>query len=49
MRLDGRDVYPGRYDSAESREKYRRGVAEWLAGSPTPEVGPACLVDAARL
>src|SRR3954468_22299816 len=37
VRIDGRDVYLGRYDSPESREKYRRVLAEWLAGSP---VGP---------
>jgi hypothetical protein len=35
VRIDGRDVYLGRYGSSESREKYRRVVAEWLTGSPT--------------
>jgi integrase len=30
VRLDGRDVYLGRYNSPESHEKYRRVVAEWL-------------------
>jgi hypothetical protein len=34
-RLDGRDVYLGHYDSDKSREKYRRVLAEWLAGKPT--------------
>jgi integrase len=38
VRIDGRDVYLGRYDSPESHEKYRRVVAEWLSGSP-PEAG----------
>jgi hypothetical protein len=28
VRLDGRDVYLGPYDSPESHEKYRRVVAE---------------------
>lgn len=34
VRIDGRDVYLGRYDSPESHEKYRRVLAEWLAGAP---------------
>ena len=34
IRLDGHDVYLGKYDSPESREKYRRVVAEWLARQP---------------
>ena len=28
--LSGRDVYLGRYNSAESREKYQRTIREWL-------------------
>src|SRR5258708_7456757 len=32
VRLDSKDHYLGRYDSEESREKYRRLVAEWIAG-----------------
>src|SRR4051794_20733357 len=40
VRIDGRDVYLGRYDSPESHEKYRRTVAEWLttgrAKAPVP-------------
>ncbi len=36
VRIDGRDVYLGKYDSPESREKYRRVLAEWLAGSGPP-------------
>jgi hypothetical protein len=31
VRLDGKDHYLGRYGSEESREKYRRLVAGWLA------------------
>jgi integrase len=41
--LNGRDHYLGRYDSAESREKYDRLVAEWLASgrsTPTPARPP---------
>ncbi|NQV26188.1 MAG: site-specific integrase [Rhodopirellula sp.] len=30
--MDGRDHYLGRYGSPESREKYHRLIAEWLAG-----------------
>jgi integrase len=37
VRLDGRDVYLGRFDSPESREKYRRVVAAWLANLPKTE------------
>jgi integrase len=42
VRLDGRDVYLGKYGSPESRETYRRVVAEWLAGlgRPGPAPGP---------
>src|SRR3954452_24036019 len=29
VRLDGKDHYLGKYNSEESREKYRRVVAEW--------------------
>jgi integrase len=35
VRIDGRDVYLGKYDSPESHEKYRRTIAEWLSGTPT--------------
>jgi integrase len=30
VRIDGRDHYLGAYDSPESRERYRRLLAEWL-------------------
>jgi integrase len=36
VRIDGRDHYLGRYGSEESREKYRRLVAAWVAGTPVP-------------
>lgn len=42
VRLDGRDVYLGRYDSPGSYENYRRVVAEWLTArpaAPEPEGG----------
>ncbi len=35
VRIDGRDHYLGKFDSAESHEKYHRLVAEWLAGGTT--------------
>jgi hypothetical protein len=45
VRIDGRDHYLGKYDSAESHEKYHRLLAEWLAqgttNAPAPEAaGP---------
>ncbi len=30
VRLDGKDVYCGRCDTAEAQEKYERAIAEWL-------------------
>ncbi|MBS0191776.1 MAG: hypothetical protein U0573_12300 [Phycisphaerales bacterium] len=33
VRLDGRDVYLGKYDSPESHAQYRRVIAEWLANA----------------
>ena len=32
VRVDGRDVYLGRYESPESWEKYYRVLAEWRLG-----------------
>lgn len=41
VRIDGNDVYLGKYGSEESREKYRRVVAEWLIqGTPRPTPRP---------
>jgi integrase len=42
VRIDGRDVYLGKYGSPESREKYLRIISEWnLSGAvPGPETGP---------
>ena len=31
VRVDGRDIYVGKYDSPESQEKYDRVIAEWLS------------------
>ena len=36
VRIDGRDVYLGKYNSPGSYEKYRRVVAEWLATGEKP-------------
>jgi integrase len=49
VRLDGRDHYLGKYDSDESREKYRRLVAEWIASgrSARPTPGPGAIADQA--
>ncbi|HEU5116669.1 MAG TPA: hypothetical protein VFT74_08325 [Isosphaeraceae bacterium] len=38
VRIDGHDVYLGKYGSDESREKYRRVVAEWLITRRDPTV-----------
>jgi len=37
----GREIYLGRYDSPESREKYNRLIAEWLANGRTQTGQPA--------
>jgi integrase len=44
VRIDGRDVYLGKYDSPESWEKYGRVIAEWRTrgiGPPAPGRGGA--------
>ena len=33
VRIDGHDHYLGKYDSQESRERYHRLIAEWLASA----------------
>lgn len=46
--LSGRAVYLGRYDSPESREKYHRTIAEWLAGgrtNPEPAARPISVAE----
>lgn len=43
VRVNGRDVYLGKYDTPESHTEYRRVVAEWLASGgsdPLPVVTP---------
>src|SRR5690348_17324557 len=49
VRIDGRDVYLGKYNSPENWERYGRVIAEWRArnivplsagGKATPEVEP---------
>ena len=44
--LDGRDYYLGRHETAQSRERYDRLIAEWLAaGRKTPiQAGPGVTV-----
>ncbi|GMU82448.1 MAG: hypothetical protein AMXMBFR47_23190 [Planctomycetota bacterium] len=44
VRLNGRDIYLGRYGTPESRKAYERAIAEWLANgrqvlTPTVEAG----------
>jgi len=40
VELDGRRIYLGPYDSAESREKYHRLIAEWEAGGRSIPADP---------
>src|SRR4051794_14074023 len=41
VRLDGRDFYLGKHGTEESREAYRRRIAEWLThGSAVPAESP---------
>ena len=42
VRIQGRDIYLGKYDSPESWEKYHRLIAEHLAanGQPLPPPQP---------
>ena len=43
VNLNRRRVYLGRYDLPESRAKYDRLVAEWLANGRQRQVDPASL------
>ena len=43
--VDGRRIYLGRYDSLESRDKYRRVVAEWQAYRELPVKPDVITVD----
>ena len=43
VQLDGQRVYLGRYGSPESREAYRRTVAEWAANDGALLVEPEAL------
>src|SRR5262245_17302076 len=40
VRLSGRDVYLGKYGTPESRARYRKVVAEWLASCRLEPAGP---------
>src|SRR5262249_52545510 len=41
VRLAGRDVYLGKFDSPESGQKYYRVLAEWKATGSAPGPAPA--------
>ncbi len=49
VRLDGRDIYLGAFNSPESWEKYHRLIAEWLncgvvnASLPPANPQPSCM------
>jgi len=32
VKIDGRNIHLGRYDSPETKAKYKRLIAEWAAG-----------------
>jgi hypothetical protein len=36
VRIEGRDIYLGKYDSPESVEKYGRVIAEWMSHGINP-------------
>ena len=41
VRIDGRDIYLGKYNSPESREAYNRAIAEWLTTGAVPQPATA--------
>lgn len=52
VRLAGRDVYLGLHGTPQSRENYKRVIAEWLANhkaapprTASSEPAPACVID----
>jgi len=45
VRINGRDVYLGKHNSAESRERYNRVIAEWLTTGNTPQPTTAKATD----
>jgi integrase len=46
VRIDGRDIYLGKYNSPESREAYNRAIAEWLTSGAAPRPATADSTDA---
>jgi len=49
VRIAGKDFYLGRYDTPESRQRYERLLAEWVAqGTPKPWSGPGRVESAAN-
>jgi integrase len=49
VRIDGHDFYLGKYGSEESREKYRRLLAEWLTNHRHPKPATATVQAEAGL
>lgn len=49
VRLNGRDVYLGTYDTPESRRRYDVAIAEWLAAGRSLPVAPEALTLAELL
>src|SRR5437763_16476221 len=39
--LNGKDIYPGKYGTPQSREQYDRLMAEWLTANRTSPTSPA--------
>ena len=37
VRIDGRDLYLGKFDSPESHERYNRVIADWLRTGVAPQ------------
>src|SRR5206468_2019476 len=40
VRIEGRDIYLGKFNSPESWEKYGRVIAEWRSGQATATISP---------
>ena len=47
--IDGRDIYLGKHDTPQSRERYDRTIAEWLANgrclSTSTDRGESLTID----
>ena len=47
--LNGREIYLGKWGTPESRQRYERVIAEWLANGRTLSAAPTTCVSVAEL